>query len=152
MVKKKREYDVNFLKTAESTITEEERPYYKQLFKVMVEKYCFIKPAELVILDRWCYNTIRMRRVQNWLLEKGELQTITSKAGVEYTNVNAAVYYLNSIQAQMRADEKQMLLTPKEDLKKSSGMEQKDFSKFMADITEVDAEFEEVEKDGKDDT
>jgi hypothetical protein len=52
----------------------------------------------------------------------------------------------------MRADEKQMLLTPKEDLKKSSGMEQKDFSKFMADITEVDAEFEEVEKDGKDDT
>jgi len=142
----KRTYSVDFLETVNTAISETECPFYKQLYGVMVDKYNFSKPGELVILDRWCYNVIRMRRVQRWLLKNGEMRTVNAGKNA-YTQVDSSVYYLNSIQTQLRADEKEMMMTPKEESKGKIGLGTQDFSAYMKEIVAIDGELVDDKKE-----
>ena len=94
------------------------------------------------MLDLACYDFIRIKRVQALLMKEGDFVEFKTRSGQTITKVHEAGYLLNSIKLQFRKGMKKLLLTRKEDIKKSIGIGSKDFANWIdaKDVTGVEVE------------
>lgn len=117
---------------ANQAITEKEMQLYDHLYEYLREKHQLHDPADIMLLDSVIFDFIRIKRTQRFLLETGDFVTEEIR-GKEKKRVNEAGYYLNSLQAQVRSNMRELLLTKKERTKANINKigNKGDFSAFL---------------------
>ena len=147
---KEKVYTKELIEYTNKGIQEHEKALYHSFFNSIREEHNIHKPNDLMMLDMACYDYVRIKRMHMFIKQKGDMQEYTTKTGRVIYKANEASYLLNSIQSQFRQNMKELLLTRKEQVKKSLGTDGKDFANWMKDVFSgevVEAEVKEVEND-----
>ena len=136
---KPRVYSQALVEYANQNLREDELRLYNVLFKEMQEKNKLEKAEDLIMLDMIVYDWLRIKRIQSILMKEGDTIVVTLRNGQTITKVHEASYLLNAIEVQLRNNMKELMLTRKEVVKKQIGLNQQDFTSFLAKNT-IDVE------------
>ena len=129
-----------FLKKGNEILSTDKAATKEKVFELMVSVYKFKDPGELVILDRWCYNLMKMKTLQEAIHVKGEVLSYYNEEGVEINTANPMNRDLFALMKELRADESQLMISTKDRLKKAADKAGQDFSKFMESIVDTELE------------
>jgi len=119
---------------------------YKVLFDALSERFDINEPNEIMLLDLAVNDYIRIKRLHLTLKSESDIVTITTRMGQKVRKAHEAGYLINAIESQFRQNMKELLLTPRESLKKTIGEKPKDFTDAIGRIVEGD--YTEVDNDG----
>lgn len=136
---KPKKYNKDLILYANKDISDEEKVVYEQIFNEIVEGNKLDRAEHLMMLDNALFDYLRIKRLQKILLKEGDVVEYTLKSGKTIRKAHEASYLLNAIETQFRNTMKELLLTKKEVVKKTIGMDSKDFASFLSgDVIEVD--------------
>lgn len=143
---KQKVYSKHLVEYVSQLLKPEEKIVFDSFFNGIVEEHKFETAADLMLLDTMCFDFIRIKRLQRDIAENGDTFTFVSRTGIEVVKVRESSYLLNAIESQFRSNLKELMLTRKEQVKKTIGTGGKDFANWLS--TEV-VDVEEVKDDGK---
>ena len=135
---KDRIYSKQLVEYANMTIRPEEKGVYNAFFDDLVDRFKLDRPNDMMLLDIACFDFLRIKRLQKIVADEGDMVNYELRSGKVIKKGHDASYLLNAVQGQFRQTMKELLLTKKEEVKKSIGKDGSDFSSVVANIIEAD--------------
>lgn len=139
-------YSNQIMAYVDQSLRPDEKSVYKLLFDTLSDRFDISEPNEIMLLDLAVNDYIRIKRLHLILKDESDIVTIKTRMGQNVRKVHEAGYLINAIEGQFRQNMKELLLTPRERLKKTIGQQPKDFTDAIGRIVEGD--YTEVKKDG----
>ncbi len=139
-------YTKQILEYVEHSLRPDEKNVYKVFFESLAEEFNLKGTNELMLLDLAVTDYIRVKRLHLILKDESDIITIKTRQGQNVRKVHEAGYMINAIESQFRQNMKELLLTPRERIKKTIGEQPKDFTEALGVV--IDADFEDENKDG----
>ncbi len=139
-------YTKQILEYVEHSLRDDEKAVYKTIFDSLVAEFDIKGVNEIMLLDLAVTDYIRVKRLHLILKEESDIVTIKTRQGQNVRKVHEAGYMINAIEGQFRQNMKELLLTPRERIKKTIGEQPKDFTEALGVV--IDAEFVDDGKDG----
>ncbi len=139
-------YSKQIMAYVDQSLRPDEKNVYKVMFDALADRFDIKEPNELMLLDLAVNDYIRIKRLHLILKDESDIVTIKTRMGQEVRKVHEAGYLINAVESQFRQNMKELLLTPRESLKKTIGEQPKDFTDAIGRI--VDGDYTEVKQDG----
>lgn len=139
-------YSKQLVEYANQNLREDEKNIYQVIFNELVETHKFERVEELMLLDTMVYDFIRIKRIQGLLMKEGDVTKIILRSGQIITKAHEASYLLNAVETQFRNTMRELMMTPKEIVKKKIGLGTKDFASFLSEAKVIDAKYDEVKE------
>lgn len=138
-------YSKQIMAYVDQSLRPDEKSMYKVIFDELSRKFNITDLNELMLLDLAVNDYIRIKRMHLVLKDESDIINIKTRTGQTVRKAHEAGYLLNAIQTQFRQTFKELLLTPREALKKTIGEKPKDFTNA---IEMMEGDYEEVEDNG----
>ena len=127
----KKEYSLDLLDKVNVPVKEGEKPLYKALITDLIKNNSLVAAQDIMLVHNSVFNFLRIRRIQQIIIDEGDIIDIFTKSGQKIRKAHEASYLLNSVETQLRQDLKELMLTRKEKTKKIIGKEAKDITQYM---------------------
>lgn len=145
----KKKYSQQLIEYANQNLSEPEKRVYDTLMQELIVNHGIDSAEDMMLLDLVCFDFLRIKRLQSYVKDTGDIQTITTRKGEQFSKVNEASYLINAVQSQFRQNMKELQLTRKERIKRNIVRGDFDITKMIEEGKVVDAEVSETSADAE---
>ena len=125
-------YTKQIIEYVKQSLRPDEKNAYDVIFNALADQFEIKDPNELMILDLAVNDYLSVKRLHLLLKDQSDIVNIKTRSGQVVRKAHEAGYLINAIEGQFRQNMKELLLTPKERIKKTIGLQPKDLLMLLA--------------------